>query len=98
MGCQTSSSAADKFSLLKPDVTYKLEYAYGYRSIEWNNCHFNSQGNAVYNTSTLGVILDYEQNTQKFFGGGEVDTASKESNGAKCHTCNITCLKVSNDR
>ena len=62
----------------KPDVTYELEYVYGYRSADSRqNCWFNEAGQAVYMTAALGVILDPESNTQKFFGGGEVDNTSK---------------------
>ena len=62
----------------KPDVTYELEYAYGYRCFDTRqNVHFNADGNAVYMAAALGVILDHGSNTQKFFGGGEVDNTSK---------------------
>ena len=58
------------------------------------NCHFNENGEAVYPTAALGVILD-NSNTQKFFGGGEVDCTSKQTasdfNG---HTNDIMCCKV----
>jgi hypothetical protein len=57
----------------QPDEKYELEYVYGYRSADSKqNCHFNSEGNAVYMTAALGVILNHGDNTQKFFGGGEV--------------------------
>ena len=43
----------------KPDVNYELEYVYGYRSADSRqNVHYNSNGNAVYMTAALGVILD----------------------------------------
>ena len=43
----------------KPDETYALEYVYGYRSADSRqNVHYNSNGNAVYMTAALGVILD----------------------------------------
>ena len=62
----------------KPDETYALEYVYGYRSADSRqNCHFNTAGNAVYMTAALGVVLDHGSNTQKFFGGGEVENSSK---------------------
>jgi len=40
---------------------------------------FNRQGNAVYNAAALGIILDYESNTQQFFGGGECKDARREA-------------------
>ena len=64
----------------KPDETYALEYVYGYRSADSRqNCHYNSNGNATYMTAALGVILNQNDNTQKFFGGGEVDNTSKQT-------------------
>ena len=84
----------------KPDVTYKLEYVYGYRSADSRqNVHFNSNGNACYMTAALGVVLDQNSNTQKFFGGGEVENTSKQTANDECgHTNDIMCLKVCNER
>jgi microtubule-associated protein-like 6 len=84
----------------KPDEKYELEYVYGYRSADSRqNCHFNGDGNAVYMTAALGVILDAGSNQQTFFGGGEVENSSKitasDENG---HTNDILCCKLSNDR
>ena len=43
----------------KPDVTYALEYVYGYRSADSRqNVHWNANGNACYMTAALGVILE----------------------------------------
>lgn len=62
----------------KPDVGLELEYVYGYRSADAKqNLYYNADGNLVYNVATLGVILEKETNTQKFFGGSEVDMKSK---------------------
>ena len=62
----------------KPDASYSLHYVYGYRSADSRqNVHFNSEGNATYMTAALGVILNHGDNTQKFFGGGEVENTSK---------------------
>lgn len=79
-----------------PDVSYELEYVYGYRSADAKqNLYFNKDGQAVYMTATLGVILDQESNTQKFFGGGEVDMKSKQSmNDKKKHNDDILTLNV----
>ena len=80
----------------KPDVTYELEYVYGYRCADSKqNVHFNSAGEAVYMTAALGVILNRQSNTQKFFGGGEVaNTAKNVANDENHHTDDIMCLKV----
>ena len=61
-----------------PDTTYHLEYAYGYRCQDSRqNVYYNCDGNVTYMTAALGVILDKASNTQKFFGGGECENASK---------------------
>lgn len=50
-------------------------------------------------TAALGVILDIGSNTQKFFGGGQVDNTSKQNaNDDNGHTNDITALSVSQDR
>ena len=84
----------------KPDVTYKLEYVYGYRSADSRqNVHYNCEGNACYMTAALGVILDPIENQQVFFGGGEVDNTSKQTaNDNDGHTNDIMCIKVCNER
>jgi hypothetical protein len=61
--------------------------------------YFNAQGQAVYMTAALGVILDQGSNTQRFFGGGQVDTRAKNvSNDNDHHTDDITAITISNDR
>ena len=84
----------------KTDCTYNLEYVYGYRSADSRqNVHFNNAGNAVYMTAALGVVLDHGSNTQKFFGGGEVDNTSKQvASDQDHHTNDIMCCKVNKDR
>jgi len=50
-------------------------------------------------TACLGVILDHESNTQKFFGGGEVDDERRgEQNDQKMHNDDILGLEISPDR
>ena len=84
----------------QPDEKYELEYVYGYRSADSKqNCHFNSEGNAVYMTAALGVILSPGDNTQKFFGGGEVAQESKmTASDFSGHTNDVLCCKVNNAR
>jgi len=58
----------------KPDERYALDYVYGYRCADSRqNVHINCNGEVVYMTAALGVVLDHNSNTQKFFGGGEVE-------------------------
>ena len=50
-------------------------------------------------TAALGVILDIDSNTQKFFGGGMVDMKAKNiSDETLCHTDDITAITISSDR
>ena len=84
----------------KPETTYELEYVYGYRCADSRqNVYWNSQGQAVYMTAALGVVLDPSSNTQKFFGGGEVEnTAKNVANDMKAHTDDVMCVSISPDR
>ena len=46
-----------------PDVNYQLEYVYGYRCEDSRqNVYYNPDGNIVYFTAGLGVILEKEGN------------------------------------
>ena len=80
----------------KPDVTYELEHIYGYRCEDSRqNVYYNPDGNIVYFTAAMGVILDKTTNKQTFFGGGEVDNCSKqESRSDASHNDDIMCLNV----
>lgn len=83
-----------------PDVTYELEYVYGFRCEDSRmNCFYNKSGHACYMTAALGVILDQSSNKQKFFGGGQTDNSSKHvARDDNCHTNDITSMDVSCDR
>jgi len=62
----------------KPDTTYQIDYVFGYRCEDSRqNVFYNPDGNIVYMTACLGIILDKNSNTQTFFGGGEVENTSK---------------------
>ena len=84
----------------KPDTTYELEYVYGYRCADSRqNVYFNNAGQATYMTAALGVILDIDSNTQKFFGGGEVDSTAKNvANDNNHHTDDVMCIRVNDAR
>lgn len=79
-----------------PDQSYQLEYVYGYRCQDSRqNVYFNPDGNIVYSTAAIGVILDTANNTQTFFGGGESENQSKQvSNTRNSHNNDITALNV----
>ena len=79
-----------------PDQEYKLEYVYGYRCQDSRqNVYFNPDGNVVYMTAAVGVILNIEENTQTFFGGGKSENQSKQvSNTRNSHNNDISALNV----
>lgn len=83
-----------------PDVTYQLEYVYGYRAEDSRmNCFYNKKGNVCYMTAALGVILDQGSNKQKFFGGGQTDNSSKHvARDEVGHTDDITAMDMSSCR
>ena len=84
----------------KPDERYKLEYVFGYRAEDSrNNLFYNKEGNIVYMTACLGVILNKRTNDQTFFGGIEVEHHEKQSaRDLFNHTNDIMAMEVSNDR
>ena len=86
----------NEIRLEKPATQYELEYVYGYRSIDTRqNVYWNSQGQLVYFTAALGVVLDTASNTQKFFGGGEVDcTAKNVARDSKHHTDDVMSIAL----
>jgi hypothetical protein len=62
-----------------PEDNYKLQVAYGVRTEETReNVHFNYKGKVVYMTACLGVINDYQNSKQSFFGGGPVPMEAKK--------------------
>lgn len=83
-----------------PDISYELEYVYGYRAEDSRmNAYYNSERKIVYFTAALGVILCPKSNTQIFFGGGETDNTSKKvARTENCHTNDITAMGISNCR
>mmetsp|Transcript_14846 Transcript_14846/g.16552 ORF Transcript_14846/g.16552 Transcript_14846/m.16552 type:complete len:723 (+) Transcript_14846:49-2217(+) len=83
-----------------PDEEYKLEYVFGYRAEDSrNNLYYNAEGNIVYMTACLGVILNKDENTQTFFGGNEVANAAKQhATDKNNHTNDITSIAVSFDK
>jgi WD40 repeat protein len=81
----------------EPEVNYKLEYVYGYRTYDCRqNLFFTPSGKLVYNAAALGISHDIGSNTQTFFGGGMLSKKAKlEVVG---HDDDILCLAISPDR
>ncbi|KAJ6229617.1 echinoderm microtubule-associated protein-like elp-1 [Anaeramoeba flamelloides] len=61
-------------------IDLELEYVYGYRGWEGrNNIHFTKSGEVAYFAAKIGIVLNLEKNTQKFFFG---------------HDNEITCIMI----
>ena len=74
---------------------------YGYRSEEARqNAQFNANGQAVYPTAALGVVFDYMNMTQAYFGGGKAGKAVRKQvdTSTKGHSDDVTALAMSFDR
>ena len=80
----------------KPNEAYEIDYVYGYRCQDSRqNVYYNPDGNIVYFTACMGVILDKQNNTQTFFGGGEVENQSKQvSSTEDSHNNDIMTMNV----
>jgi WD40 repeat protein len=76
-----------------PSLQLEIEYVYGYRVFDSRqNLFYTSNPNSVvYMVAALGVILDKNSNTQRFFGGGPIKTA-------KGHSDDITALAIHPNR
>jgi len=56
-----------------------IDWVYGYRSEEARmNVQYNAEGNAVYPTAALGVVLNYKKMKQSYFGGGKTDFGGRK--------------------
>ena len=67
-----TSTAGDK-----PNANLKLKYAHGFRSFDTRgNLNYISQNEIVFTTAALGVVLDKNENTQRFFNLHEEDVVS----------------------
>lgn len=85
----------------EPSETYEIDWVYGYRSEEArNNAAFNSKGQLVYPTAAIGVVFDYQNMSQIWFGGGETDFGGRKQDdeGKDIHTDDITACALSFDR
>jgi microtubule-associated protein-like 6 len=76
-----------------PSVAFDLEYVYGYRVFDsrQNLFYTSNPGNVVYMVAALGVVLNKDQNRQRFFGAGLLSQA-------KGHSDDITALAIAPDR
>ena len=62
--------------------------------------YFNAEGQAVYPTAALGVVYDYKQKAQKYFGGGKTDFGGRKQDDESKdgHSDDVTALCISKSR
>ena len=85
----------------RPDVTYEIEFVYGYRNEECRqNLFYNSRKKPVYITAAIGIIFDPKTRTQKIFGGGETKNMERKQTdfSIESHTDDIMCLAMNQAR
>jgi WD40 repeat protein len=90
-----------KINKKAPKENYEIDWVYGYRSEEaCMNAAFNSAGHLVYPTAALGVVFNYKDMTQLYFGGGKTDfSGRKQDDESKDgHSDDVTALCVSFSR
>jgi hypothetical protein len=84
-----------------PLDNYEIDWIYGYRSEEAKmNCQFNNEGMAVYATAAVGVVFDYKNMKQTYFGGGKTDFGGRKQNdeSKSGHSDDVTALCMSFSR
>ena len=83
--------------LLTPSKTCKLKHNHNYNQIVYRR--YNTNGEAVYMSASLGVIMDTSTGAQKFSGGKKVKMTSKfDGDDLEFHRDDIISIDVSTDR
>jgi hypothetical protein len=85
----------------EPVDNYGIDWIYGYRSEEARmNAQFNEKGMAVYPAAAVGVVFDYKNMTQVYFGGGKTESGGRKQNdnSKNSHSDDITALCMSFSR
>jgi WD40 repeat protein len=84
-----------------PVEKFGIDWIYGYRNEEVRmNCQFNTEGNAVYATAAVGVVFDYKNMKQSYFGGGKTDFGGRKQDdeSKNGHSDDVTALAMSFSR
>jgi len=59
---------ASKNNAEAPDASLKLKYAHGFRSFDTRgNLAYTADNKVAFTTAALGIVMDTQRNTQKFF-------------------------------
>ena len=83
--------------LLTPSKTCKLNLIHNYDQIIYRR--YNANGEAVYMSAALGVIMDTNTGAQKFSGGKKIKMTSKfDGDDLEFHRDDIISIDVSTDR
>ena len=79
---------------------YEIEHVYGYRTADCQqNLRYNVNGDAVYMSAALGVVMNTENCSQKFFGGQNVKMTDKfGGDDLNHHRDDIIAIDISADR
>lgn len=81
----------------EPSEIYELDYVYGYRNYDCRqNVFFVAPNKIVFHASAVGIVMDIQANTQKFFGAGIISRSSHVNIDE--HDKDIVCLSISPDR
>jgi WD40 repeat protein len=64
------------------------------------NLCFNTEGSLVYPAACLGIVYDFKNQQQKYFGGGRTEMGGRKQtdNTITGHTDDVTALAISKDR
>ena len=84
-----------------PAESLEMDWVYGYRNEDTRmNCAFNAEGAAVYPTAAVGVVFDYKQMKQTYFGGGKTSFSGRKQDDetGEGHSDDVTALCVSFSR
>ena len=79
---------------------WEIEHAYGYRTSDCQqNLRYNANGEAVYMTAALGVVMNTDTCEQKFFGGKKVKMSHRnDGDDLDYHRDDIISIDISTDR
>jgi len=84
-----------------PAESLEMDWVYGFRNEDTRmNCAYNNDGAAVYPTAAVGVIFNYHDMKQTYFGGGKTSfSGRKQDDESKDgHSDDVTALCVSFSR
>ena len=101
LGAIKEPKSHPKANKAAPKEHFNIDWIYGYRSEEARmNAQFNEKGMAVYPAAAVGVVFDYKNMQQKYFGGGATKEGGRKqddesSNG---HSDDVTALCMSFSR